>query len=185
MNRGILGIVLGILSLVVVIVSVVILLDYIVHETPKHLAPSPTTHITVTPKNGGIYPDMTMTPGDVFDVTKEQICRPGYTKEVRNVSIQTKRQVYEEYGVSYPQPRGAYEVDHFIPLELGGSNDIKNLFLEAASPAPGFHEKDIVENYLHDQVCHGKESLVEAQNEIRADWYAVYKRIPNPQNYKW
>lgn len=37
----------------------------------------------------------------------------------------------------------------------GGSNNIANLWPEAASPKPGFHEKDQVENYLHDQVCSG------------------------------
>ena len=37
---------------------------------------------------------------------------------------------------------------------------------EAASPTPGFHQKDKVENYLHDQVCSGAISLPEAQKEI-------------------
>jgi len=77
-----------------------------------------------------------------------------------------------------------YEVDHFIPLELGGSNDIKNLWLEPAEPKPGFHEKDIVENCLHYQVCFGNESLQKAQEEIRSDWYSVYQRIQNPEQFK-
>jgi hypothetical protein len=32
----------------------------------------------------------------------------------------------------FRQPRGAYEVDHLIPLELGGDNVIANLWPEAA-----------------------------------------------------
>ena len=52
-----------------------------------------------------------------------------------------KEQVYAEYGI-VSHTTGEYEVDHFVPLELGGSNDISNLFPEAASPKPGFHEKD-------------------------------------------
>ena len=35
-----------------------------------------------------------------------------------------KREVYEEYGVT-SHGSGDYEVDHLIPLELGGSNSIK------------------------------------------------------------
>jgi 5-methylcytosine-specific restriction endonuclease McrA len=50
----------------------------------------------------------------------------GYTKKVRNVPVEMKREVYEEYGVTSHDP-GDYEVDHLIPLELGGSNSIKNL----------------------------------------------------------
>ncbi len=132
-----------------------------------------------------IYPDEALTPGDVFDVTGEQVCVKGYSSSVRDVSLKTKKLVYEEYGVSYPQSKGAYEVDHFIPLELGGSNDIKNLFLEPAEPRPGFHEKDVVENYLHDEVCKSRETLEKAQEEIRIDWYKVYKRIPRPDDYKF
>lgn len=131
-----------------------------------------------------IYPDESLTPGDIFDVTKDQICVKGYSSTVRNVTLTTKKLVYQEYNVSYPQPTGAYEVDHFIPLELGGSNDVKNLWLEPANPVPGFHEKDIVENYLHSEVCSGHEDLIKAQEEIRTDWYKVYQRIQNPNDYK-
>src|SRR5437867_11473696 len=41
------------------------------------------------------------------------------------------------------------EVDHLVSLELGGSNSTANLFPEAASPVPGSHEKDRLENELH------------------------------------
>jgi len=105
------------------------------------------------------------------------VCQPGYSSSVRSVSVTTKKEVYAEYNLSYPQKSGAYEVDHFISLELGGSNDISNLWPEPALPVPGFHEKDKVENYLHDEVCSGKISLGEAQKEISNDWYAVYLSI--------
>jgi hypothetical protein len=98
---------------------------------------------------------------------------------VRNVSVKLKKQVYAEYGLSYPQPTGSYEADHLIPLELGGNNDIANLFPEAASPAPGFKEKDLVENYLHEQVCQGLIPLPRAQEAIAHDWVSVYKSIPS------
>ncbi len=125
-----------------------------------------------------LYPDHALTPGDVFaDVTAQQVCVSGYSSSVRNVPLVEKKQVYSEYLVQYPQPQGAYEVDHFISLELGGSNDIKNLWLEPAEPRPGFHEKDVVENYLHQQVCSGAESLQQAQAEISTDWYAAYLKI--------
>jgi hypothetical protein len=103
------------------------------------------------------------------------ICTAGYASGVRDVSTATKEQVYAEYGVSYPQPLGAYEVDHFIPLEIGGSNDIKNLWLEPATPTPGFHQKDQFENFEHGQVCNGTISVAEAQSRTASDWYFYWQ----------
>lgn len=122
-------------------------------------------------------PDKNCTPGQAFpEVTKDQICVPGYSKSVRNVPEIEKKEVYSEYGI-YSHTTGEYEVDHLISLELGGSNDVSNLWPEPAEPRPGFHEKDKVENYLHDQVCNGSISLLQAQEEISSDWLGVYKQM--------
>ncbi len=127
--------------------------------------------------HGGL-PDSACTPGAIFpNATVQQICTYGYTRTVRNVPFSEKDQVYAEYGI-YQHYAGQYEVDHLVPLELGGSNDIANLWPEAASPTPGFHQKDNVENYMHDQVCSGALSLKQAQTEIATNWLAVYNRMP-------
>ena len=122
-----------------------------------------------------VYPNPSLTPGAVLTTDASTICAPGYASGVRDVSTATKEQVYAEYGVSYPQPLGAYEVDHFIPLEIGGSNDIKNLWLEPATPTPGFHQKDQFENFEHGQVCNGKISVAEAQSRMVSDWYFYWQ----------
>ena len=127
--------------------------------------------------NDGL-PDGACTPGEIIpSATREQICQPGYSKKVRDVSDQEKDQVYAEYGITSHRS-GQYEVDHLVSLELGGSNDIANLWPEPAEPRPGFHEKDQVENYLHDQVCSGALSLAEAQHQIASNWLAVYQKMP-------
>jgi hypothetical protein len=123
-------------------------------------------------------PDSACTPGAIFpDVTKDQICVSGYSSNVRNVPDSEKNQVYAEYAITQ-HTAGEYEVDHLVSLELGGSNDISNLWPEPASPTPGFHEKDKLENYLHDQVCSGAISLQEAQTEIATDLLAAYQKMP-------
>ena len=125
----------------------------------------------------GARPDPACTPGDVLpNVTKDQICQPGYSTSVRDVPDSEKNQVYAEYGVT-SHTTGQYEVDHFVSLELGGSNDISNLWPEAADPTPGFHQKDLVENYLHEQVCQGAMTLADAQVAIATDWLAVYSTM--------
>ncbi len=122
-------------------------------------------------------PDPDCSPGAIFpNITKDDICTSGYTKKVRDVSSATKKKVYVMYGMPYP-PQEEYEVDHIISLELGGSNEISNLWPEAAEPRPGFHEKDKVENYLHKQVCEGKISLSEAQRLINREWVQVYQSL--------
>lgn len=126
----------------------------------------------------GPMPDSACTPGDIIEsATVDQICTPGYSKQVRNVPVSVKHEAFGEYGISHHEP-GEYEVDHLISLELGGSNDIANLWPEAAEPQPGFHEKDKVENYLHKEVCNGSISLKEAQQKIATDWLTVYKKMP-------
>src|SRR5947209_2250579 len=122
--------------------------------------------------------DSACTPGDIIKTaTKDVICKSGYAGSVRNVPESVKNKDYAEYGITSRLP-GQYEVDHLVSLELGGSNDISNLWPELATPKPGFHEKDKVENYLHDQMCSGAITLKEAQIEIATNWLAVYNRMP-------
>jgi hypothetical protein len=125
----------------------------------------------------GPMPDGACTPGAVLNVSANEVCKSGYASSVRNVPTSVKDKVYAEYGINSRSP-GQYEVDHLVSLELGGSNDIANLWPEAASPTPGFHEKDKVENYLHDQVCSGKMSLADAQRLIASNWISVYSQMP-------
>lgn len=126
--------------------------------------------------NGSLQ-DFACTPGAVIPTASvEQICTPGYAKQARNVPASLKRQVFREYRIDHHEP-GEYEVDHLISLELGGSNDIANLWPEAAEPRPGFHEKDRVENYLHKELCAGRISLQETQRQIATNWLSVYEAI--------
>jgi hypothetical protein len=144
--------------------------------SPAVLGLSVRTQTTDCTVNGPL-PDPECTPGALFpEVTKDDVCTPGYSKSVRNVTQKTKEQVYASYGVTTRLP-GQYEVDHLISLELGGSNDISNLWPEIDNPRPGYHEKDQVENYLHDQVCKGKMSLEEAQLQIAHNWLVIYQMI--------
>ena len=135
---------------------------------------------TVTRRAGcrtrGGLPDPRCTPGTRFArVTRAQVCRPGYAKAVRNVSSATKDAVYRAYGLGVHFDGRDGEVDHLVSLELGGSNARSNLFPEAASPRPGSHEKDRLENALHAEVCSGTLSLRRAQRLIATDWVAAYR----------
>jgi hypothetical protein len=88
-----------------------------------------------------------------------------------------KTAVYAEYGIPRTHYYRPYEVDHIVSLELGGSNDISNLFPEAASPRPGYHDKDKLENRLHTLVCSNKLSLRSVQQAIASNWVTLYTTV--------
>ena len=88
--------------------------------------------------------------------------------------------VEQEYGLAAKHYGSTLEIDHIVSLELGGSNDIANLYPEEATlpaNAPGFHVKDKLENKLHDLVCDGTMTLRSVQRQIAANWQALYKRV--------
>src|SRR5262245_59499372 len=87
------------------------------------------------------YPIKGPTPGVTYNVTAADVCQPGHAQNIRNVSQATKDKVYAEYDIKNPKP-GDYEIDHFIPLEPGGSNDIKNLWPQPYQGTRNAHQKD-------------------------------------------
>jgi hypothetical protein len=110
----------------------------------------------------------------------QDLCVPGYTKKVRNVPAEMKRTVYEQYDIT-SHGSGDYEVDHLIPLELGGSNSIKNLWPESHRISPwNAQVKDRLEGKLHELVCDGKIDLKTAQQAIASNWIEAYKTYVSP-----
>ena len=106
-------------------------------------------------------------------MTVGDLCPTAHTKLVRHVTPAQKHRAYAVYGAA-PKPGVCCEVDHLIPLELGGSNADRNLWPEPYAPKPGAREKDVLETFLHFAVCGGTLSLKEAQQKIAADWHAAY-----------
>jgi hypothetical protein len=70
-----------------------------------------------------------------------------------------------------------YEVDHLIPLDLGGSNDITNLWPQPRKAQDWTADKkDRLEHVLGHEVCEHKVPLEVAQQEISQDWTAAYTK---------
>jgi hypothetical protein len=123
--------------------------------------------------------DSKITSGVILTTDPKIVCSKNYSASVRDVSLELKKEIYRENGLSFPQPSGTVELDHIIPLELGGGNGIRNLQIEMRDPRPGYLEKDKVENYLHKRVCSGSMNLEEAQNQIVTNWTAIYFKLSN------
>jgi hypothetical protein len=107
-------------------------------------------------RDGGRLPDRRCTPG-AYDpaVTRAVLCSGGYsTDSYRPPESQTDAFKFSEAYPAYSIAAGTTsELDHLIPLELGGANDAANLWPEVG-PLP--NPKDHVENALHDAVCSGR-----------------------------
>jgi hypothetical protein len=127
--------------------------------------------------NGARLPDPACTPGAANpDLTAEVLCAPDFsTSRYRHVTDAQKRNAYLRYGIA-SHAEGEYEVDHLLALEDGGANDDANLWPEPGSPEPGFHQKDVVETYVHHQVCAGAMQLADAQHQMAADWTVLLER---------
>jgi hypothetical protein len=154
-------------------------------EAPRHkeLAPlpSPVTQAsperTFTPESARTpfqskwtLPNAALTPGDIFYVTVEQLAHSGYTRTVRNVSNATKHQVYLAYGITDTH---GYVIDHLIPLEIGGSNEVTNLWPQ---PKKESRIKDKLEETLHHLIISHRVDLATAQQEVAANWVAAYDK---------
>lgn len=139
-----------------------------------HLLAQP-MNATYRHRGAALLPDPRITPGIATGATAAQLCSPSFrTGSVRNVPESEKHEACAEYGVK--QCDKHVEIDHLISLELGGSNDIRNLWPEPYLPNPGAHTKDALEDRLHAMVCRSDIGLAAAQRAISTDWYAAYKR---------
>jgi hypothetical protein len=136
------------------------------HPTGCHAGPGPTPDHRCTP--GAIDPTITQA------TISTTICRAGYTATVRPPVAETDKAKAAQY-TAYGIPHGtASELDHEVPLVLGGANDIANLWPEVGKiPNP----KDQVETTLAKAVCAGKVRLTDAQTAIAEDWTTAEKRL--------
>jgi len=130
----------------------------------------------------GPLPDRRCSPGAYYSrLTKAVICSSSFhTGTIRNVPQSEKYAVEREYDLPARLYGHTLEVDHIVSLELGGSNNIANLFPEEAkfrNGAPGYSVKDRLENQTAAAVCAGRISLRSAQKQIAANWEKLYRKL--------
>jgi hypothetical protein len=134
----------------------------------------------ITGAGAGDLPNPHLTTGAVDpSLTKVRLCASTFrTSRFRNVSIADKRKVYAAYRMHAKAPPCKCEVDHLIPIEIGGSNNAANLWPQSYNTKPwNAHVKDTLENKLHHLVCSNHMSLPDAQRCIVTDWITCWHRI--------
>lgn len=150
-----------------------------VHD-PGHV--TGTLHGPCHTRDGGTLPDRSCTPG-AYDpaMTAAVLCASGYsTRSYRPPESETEDAKFKVVEPAYGQHDVSGELDHLVSLELGGANDLSNLWVEVGSIP---NSKDSAENALHRWVCSGdsastrQERLTEAQKAIASDWHTAEARL--------
>ncbi len=136
------------------------------------------TVLMATSANASEYyylPNSTLTPGDVASVNKEEVCNPAYPAKARDVSNSKKNAVYKRYGVTKDKCTKGCKIDHLIPLAIGGSNDLKNLWPHEYGADWTVYEKTRLEVRLRKAVCKENMPIEKAQQCIASNWTTCYE----------
>ena len=134
---------------------------------------------SISPANADVLPNRTITPGVARIVDVNTLCTTS-TSLVRNVPQSVKETAYASYGLKGNDRTSCtqgYEIDHLISLELGGSNDIKNLWPQSFCGANNAHIKDALENKLHAMICSKQITIQDAQSCIATNWIICYSKV--------
>ena len=161
----------------------------------NHTEPPP------TPASAQVVPDSSKTPGatDPAVTTAAALCAhtwaqgPAgappvaggtltYSQAGRQTSEALKDKAFANYGLTNPRDGGvSYEVDHRVPLALGGRDELQNLWPQSRT-ATGFNAwvKDRLEDRIYNMVCHPKSgeatvTLQQAQAVFLGDWTKSYE----------
>lgn len=121
-------------------------------------------------------PNARWTPGLTRAVTREQLCSGNMEGHGQSIPPALAQRVFQEYGIDSPPPR-AYEVDYLITPDLGGADDIRNMWPEPYSGTEwNAHIKDALEDRLHQMVCDRSLELSAAQEALAGDWVRAYQK---------
>ncbi len=124
-------------------------------------------------------PDLFKTPGSTRPISFVAICATKWGRDARHVTAAMRHAVFASYGLSGRDDPACgaegCEVDHLIPRELGGADEVQNLWPQPIAGSPwNARLKDRLENRLRRDVCSGKIGLREARLALVGDWRVAY-----------
>jgi hypothetical protein len=126
-----------------------------------------------------VRPNPNLTSGSVRIDGHDARSACGQSKAHRGSMTHPRRdEILTRYGLP-PGDHPDYEIDHLIPLCLGGSDDPSNLWAEprrSIEPKWNAEAKDRLERLMCDMVCNGHLDIGNAQEAFAKDWIAAYRR---------
>lgn len=122
------------------------------------------------------------------DVTQanihQTICVPGWSqierKKLGSHAEEIKKAAMAAAGIPWSQSRN-YELDHDASIEDGGSpTDLGNLSLQPYFGQYNAHQKDKVEDKIHELICNGTITLDQGYTDLTTNWIAAYRKYVGP-----
>ena len=111
-----------------------------------------------------LLPDPKLTPGSVAK-------KPG---DSRPVTESMQDEVFVRYRIPL-EHRRYYAIDHLIPKELGGADDIRNLWPQRRNARPyGPRRKRLLTEKFLEMIAAKQITLAEAQREMSEDWISAF-----------
>jgi hypothetical protein len=117
-------------------------------------------------------PSSFQTPGAKGKANEAQVCAADFEASVKPMAKWQHDQALERYGKRPEDFTG--ELDHLIPISLGGTNDLENLWPLPPNKDMGPEQKRELDLKLHQLVCDKTLTLKSAQEAIRKDWVKAY-----------
>ena len=117
-------------------------------------------------------PSVFQTPGNKGKANEAQICTADFEASVKPIAKWQRDQALERYGKRPEDFTG--ELDHLIPIALGGTNDPDNVWPMPPSKTMGPEQKKALDLKLHQLVCDKTLKLKDAQDAIKKDWVKAY-----------
>lgn len=147
--------------------------------------------------NGFPIPDPHCTPGAfnptvTVSVLTNSSFRTSCVRQ-RATTAKEKATTYRWYSIPHPSNNSgasqSCELDHLVPLELGGADTLDNIWPQCGPPGVAlderyFKQKDLVENYLAWMVRHGQMDLMLARKGIATDWTQYFEAAKQHCNSK-
>jgi hypothetical protein len=103
----------------------------------------------------------------------------GHSKQHRSSMNHARRdEILTRYGLP-PGTHPDFEIDHLIPLCLGGGDDLSNLWPQprrSIEPKWNAEAKDRLERLMCDRVCSGQIDIGTAQEAFSKDWIGAYQK---------
>ena len=123
-----------------------------------------------------VLPDKNLTGGSVRTGDRAAAC--GHAKESRGpVRAARRDEILRRYGLP-PGTHPDYEIDHLIPLCLGGSDARSNLWPQSRRSMEktwNAEAKDRLERLMCNMVCDGQVNIATAQQAFATNWIAAYQ----------
>ena len=117
-------------------------------------------------------PSSFQTPGSKGKANDVQVCAADFEASVKPMAKWQRDQALERYGKRPEDFTG--DLDHLIPISLGGTNDPDNLWPLPANKDMGPEQKKALDLKLHQMVCDKTITLKAAQDAIKKDWVKAY-----------